>query len=134
LQHPPDAAHAPDHAAATAATAKNIDGVDLDFSPASLGAVDAILDRFHSDRVGSDAIAETLWAFGCYVGEVFVRHAGAKWASTPPEHRATVGFPIVVGYGGHLVNPIGKVFKRVDEGSEHNLPYFFQVMTIGAST
>jgi len=128
LKYPPDVENAPVHAANIVATARDVDGVDLDYTPGSLDAVDRILDAFSEQGTGSDELAETLWAFGCYVGEVFVRHAGRRWIVTPAAHRSLLGFPIVLeSDSGRLTNPIGKVFKRLDNGSVDSLPYFYRV-------
>jgi hypothetical protein len=86
--------------------------------------------------VTSKVMAETLFGFGCYVGEVFVRAAGGYWVDS-----ATTGinwrFPLVVKLGEDagdpVVNPIEKVFKRLDNGIEDNLPYFFAAFA-GAKT
>jgi hypothetical protein len=79
----------------------------------------------------SEQIAETLFGFGCYVGEVFVRQAGGSWqavASTPMANLA--GFPLVVHLrNDSYCNPIGKAFKRLENGAEDSLPYFYAVFT-----
>ena len=64
LKFAPDAEHAAQHAALIVDSAKEISGVELDYSPASLEGVDRILESFRQDGVGSDEVAETLWAFG----------------------------------------------------------------------
>ncbi len=111
--------------------AKNIDKLDLDYSPESLKIVDDILARFHRDKVPADKIGATLFAFGCYVGEVFVRHFGGRWCKEEDtEMRGLAGFFIVVALPNDKVcNPIGKVFKRIQEGEAENLPYFYHVFT-----
>ncbi len=130
LRFPPDAAHAAEHAAGTVDAAKQIDGVELDYSPASLEDVDRIVENMRQDGAGSDEVAETLWGFGCYVGEVFVRNVGAEWIDTPEELRGAFAFPILVRRAdGQLTNPIGKVFKRIDNGEVDHLPYFYRVFT-----
>lgn len=128
LPFPPDV----DHAAALAQTfvdaAKNVDGVNLDYSAGSLVWIDGFLERM--SEYGSDAVAETIFTAGCYVGEVFVRAHQFEWIATPAEHAQAYGFPITVrGPAGNVANPLGKVFKRVDNGLEDNIPYFAHVMT-----
>jgi hypothetical protein len=93
--------------------------------------VDEIVEGFRQDGCKSDEIAETLFGFGCYVGEVFVRHAGGKWRNAAETAMAELaGFPLVIELGEKsLCNPIGKVFKRLQNGEEDNLPYFYQVFT-----
>jgi hypothetical protein len=72
-----------------------------------------------------------LFGFGCYVGEVFVRNAGGKWrnsAETPLAELA--GLPLLIELGTEsFCNPIGKVFKRLENGEVDSLPYFYQVFT-----
>src|SRR6185312_5431356 len=64
----PTPATAPDLARRAADAARDVSGVELDYTPASLELVDAILDGFREP--GSDLMAETTFAFGCYLGEV----------------------------------------------------------------
>jgi hypothetical protein len=129
LKYEPTVENARRFAADIVASAKKVSGIDLDYSVASLEAVDGILENFRRQRVKSDQIAETLFGFGCYVGEVFVRQATAAWrlaveTGTP----GVFGFPLVIQTGSaSYCNPIAKVFKRVDNGVEGSLPYFFQV-------
>lgn len=128
LPAPPDPQHAAEHAQRVVVVAQNISGVHLDYSPASLGDVDAILDEFTES--GSNAVAETIFAFGCYIGEVLVQHNDCHWVATPVELSATLG-PLTVyceSTGAH-VNPIGKAFKRVDNGPVDDLSYFYDIFT-----
>lgn len=123
---------APEYAAALAdravRAARSVSEVELDYHPDSLGDVDAILDGFGGS--GSDAVAETIFAFGCYVGEIMVRHAGFRWVHTPAELAGTLG-PLTVyrESSGAYVNPIGKAFKRVDNGPVEDLRYFYDIFT-----
>jgi hypothetical protein len=109
--------------------AADISGVELDYSVAGLKDVDEIIEGFRQDGCTPDQIAETLFGFGCYVGEVLVQHAGGRWRSvvgTPDFHFA--GCPLVIDLGDkRWCNPIGKVFKRLENGEEDGLPYFYQV-------
>jgi hypothetical protein len=129
LKYDPTVANAPLFAADIAASAKDISGVDWDYSVESLKAVDDIIDGFHRDGLEPGQIGETLFGFGCYVGEVFVRNAGASW-KFDPKKTPVFGFPLVIQTGpDKLCNPIGKVFKRLKNGIEDNLPYFYDVFT-----
>lgn len=128
LSAPPDPEHAAEMAERVVAAARNISGVLLDYTPASLRYVDGILDGF--GEPGSDAVAETVFAFGCYIGEVFVRHAGYRWVHGPAELAGSLG-PLTVyreSTGAH-VNPIGKAFKRVDNGPVDDLGYFYDIFS-----
>ena len=111
-------------------SAQEIDGVTLDYSVNSLEEVDRIIGRFHEKGLALDDIAETVFGFGCYVGEVFVKNAGATWrAATREEIDNYYGVPLILELGGNTTaNPIGKLIKRLEEGDEHNLPYFYHAM------
>ena len=40
------------------------------------------------------------------------------------------GFPLVIELGkGNYCNPIGKVFKRLENGEEDSLSYFYHLFT-----
>lgn len=129
LKYPPTTAHAMDFARDIVASAQELSEVELDFSPASLGDVDEIIENFRDDDVTEDDIAETLWGFGCYVGEVLRLALGGRWV-TPAEtpQPAAFGFPLVLAIPGGWWNPIGKVFKRLNNGAEDSLTHFFNVV------
>jgi hypothetical protein len=111
--------------------AREVSQAVLDYSPDSLMDVDRILGGFHDDGVSTETVASTLFCFGCYVGEVFVRNAGAVWRLADETSMAGLaGFPLVIETGPQtFANPIGKVFKRVDNGIEDALPYFYSVFS-----
>jgi len=129
LKYPPLPTNASKFAADMINPALEISGVKLDYSVASLKAVDRILAEMIQDGCTVEQIPETLFGFGCYVGEVFVRHAGGQWRSASETGMEEVaGMPLVVQLGSEsFCNPIGKVFKRVESGDEHYLPYFYRV-------
>jgi hypothetical protein len=111
--------------------ARDVSQAVLDYTADSLTAVDRILGGFHDDGVSTEAVASTLFCFGCYVGEVFVRNAGAVWRLADETSMAGLaGFPLVIETGPqNFANPIGKVFKRVENGIEDALPYFYSVFS-----
>jgi hypothetical protein len=123
--------NAPRFAADIVKTAKKVEGVTLDYSVKSLKIVDKIIGRFHDERRTMDELAATVFGFGCYVGEVFVRNADAEWrAATQEEIDKIYGVPLIVELGeDSTANPIGKVIKRLENGEEDNLPYFYKVFT-----
>ena len=129
LQFPATPEHASRLADVIVPAALEISGATLDFTPGSLAEVDRIVEQMRSDGVPLEQIAETLFSFGCYVGEVLVRHAGARWrkaADTPMA--AWSGSPIVLQLGPrNFCNPIDKVFKRFANGTEDDLSHFYSV-------
>ena len=109
-------------------TEKNVGDV-LDYSVESLETVDRIIGEFREDGVRAEEVEVTLFGFGCYVGEVFVRNARARWrAASQDEIDNLFGVPLVLQLGTDTtVNPIGKVIKRLENGDEDYLPYFYRV-------
>jgi hypothetical protein len=113
--------------------ARRVSGVELDYSVASLTAVDSLIAGFRAQGVTEERFAETLFGFGCYVGEVMVRHAGGSWTTsigTPLE--AYASFPLLVSLPpDNLSNPIGKVFKAFRNGDTDSVADFYRAMTAG---
>lgn len=129
LRYPPTPESAPRLAETIVAAAAEISGAHLDYSPGSLAAVDGIIEGFRREGLAVGNIAETLFCFGCYVGEVIVRRTGARWRlSDETPMKGLAGAPMVVELpGGNLCNPIGKVIKRLENGEVDSLVYFYQV-------
>jgi len=110
---------------------KNFDKLDLDYSVKSLEIVDNILHRFHKEGAAADKIGGILFAFGCYAGEVLIRNFGGKWRKEEETAmKGLAGFFIVVELpNDKICNPIGKVFKIVQDGETNGLSYFYHVFT-----
>jgi hypothetical protein len=135
LKYAPIPTNAPLFAADNAQSTFEIDRIDLDYRPGSLTDVDAIIDGFRSEGLTPESIGETLFCFGCYVGQVFVRHAGGAWRATEDTSMRDVAdapFVIELPDGGRVrfVDPLDKVFKRLENGPEDDLRYFFRVFTL----
>ncbi|WP_262285542.1 DUF6278 family protein [Micromonospora sp. MA102] len=132
LKYAPVPENAARFAGDIAAAAAQVSGVQLDYTPDSLARVDTIFDGFRADGLTGEQLAETLFGFGCYVGEVLTRHAGGRWRATAEDERAIVGWPLLVELGEHRwCNPIGKAFKRLENGPEDSLRYFYTVFASG---
>ena len=131
LKYPPTVENAAKFAEDIVDSAEQISGVHLDFSVDSLTVVDNIIEGLRHDGCKADEIAEVLFSFGCYVGEVFVRHAGGQWRNTAETSVADlIGFPLVIERGSeNFCNPIGKVFKRMQNGADDSLPFFYEVFS-----
>lgn len=130
LRFPPTPEHAARHAQIAVDAARNVDGIELDFSPASLSHVDRIIGAFHAEGLSSNQVGETVFSFGCYVGEVFVRHHEGRWIMPK---RSLFGFGgsnmmLVELPPGVICNPIGKAFKLLEEGQSESVAYFYHVM------
>jgi hypothetical protein len=131
LEHPPTPEGAPLHAQMAVDAARNISQLDLDYTPQSLAKVDQIIDGLRHDGASPQQVGESLFAFGCYVGEVFVRHANGQWRLAAETAMKDIsGFPLVVELApAKFCNPIGKVFKRLMDGNVDNLEYFYVAFT-----
>jgi hypothetical protein len=128
LNYELEPANAARFAADVVASAAEVSGVTLDYGVDSLDAVDAILEELRADGVATEEIAETLFGFGCYVGEVLVRNSDATWRASNQKELEWFGWPMVVGVSEQNVcNPIGKAFKRFENGVEDSLRYFYTV-------
>ena len=89
--------NAPRFAADVVAIVEENEGVRLDYSAESLEVIDRIVGGFREEGVEVEDVAATLFSFGCYVGEVFVRHAGATWRKASQQEIEDVfGVPLVL--------------------------------------
>jgi hypothetical protein len=136
LPYPPVAGNAARFAEGMVATARQVDGVHLDYTTASLEEVDRILGTYHDDALDPDRVAGTVFALGCYAGEVLVRQAGGAWEDTDPQTGTAAPTPgtsepppgppqlsqvlsAVIGVRlptGTLADPVGQAFRRVADG------------------
>ena len=131
LKYPPTPEAAPQHAALCVSAAHLINDIDLDFSIESLMRLDGLIEHLRQGGLTSERMAEVIFSFGCYLGEVFVRHAGGEWCPTEGSPMEGVtGFPLIIQLDTYkYCNPIGKVFKRLDQGAAHGLPAFYRLYT-----
>lgn len=107
--------------------ARQDEGVTLDYSKESLREVDRILIGYHERGVVLGSILETVFCYGCYVGEV-VRGQG-EWAWTRSPKPEIMGkLPVLQDPRGGLLGPIGKAFKCVENGEEDST-YPFAVLS-----
>lgn len=134
LQFPPSPEFAAQHAQIAVDAAINVTGIALDYSPKSLKDVDAIIGGFHLEGLTANQIGETVFTFGCYAGEVFVRHNSGVW-KMPSE----IDLPAALSDDNNMMllalpndvvcNPIGKAFKLLEQGEGESLAYFHQVFS-----
>jgi hypothetical protein len=105
-------------------------GATLDYSVQSLRQVDGIIDDLRQDQQ-FESLQPLLFSMGCYVGEVFVRNANAVWSTTESVGMGAVASaPIVIAMpDGRGCNPVGKVYKRFQNGPSDNIVWFYHVMT-----
>ena len=91
--------------------------------------MDEIIEGFRKEGKTSEQVYQTLFHFGCYVGEVLIRNVGGIWIeSEKTQMKGVAGSPLVVELiNKSIVNPIGKVYKRMDHGDVDSIPYFYEV-------
>ncbi len=80
------------------------------------------------DGKDGEDVAEALFVFGCYLGEVLVRHLGGAWTATVRSAlRGVSPWPMVVMLpDGSSWDAIGKAYKRLELGDSEYLPAFFE--------
>ena len=102
----------------------------FDYGVYSLKQVDGILDDLRKDQKFED-LQPLLFSMGCYVGEVLVRRGRGRWRLAEEVGMdAVASSPIVVAMpDGRGCNPVGKVYKRFQNGPEDSIAAFFQFMT-----
>jgi hypothetical protein len=123
LKYTPSVETASRFAADIVASAAEISGVHLDYSFESLQAVDDLLEAMRRDGMTSGRMGETMFGFGCYIGDVLVRSAGARWVDAAATDMNGIEPPMVVQLpSGRPFNAIGLAFGRLDEGSRLHLP------------
>lgn len=90
-------------------------GRELDFSEASMGAVDAVLNQIMQGAESSDELFQnTALLFGSYIGETIRFHyQGATWL---PGSLAYDAPPPSLSIGKIVVSPIAWCFKRLHYG------------------
>jgi hypothetical protein len=103
-------------------------GFALPYSPESLIFVDAVVDKIKATGATEEQASGLLAGLGCYVGEVFVRHARASWRWTAEMGMTkSCRFPVVVALPGVTgCDAIGKVFERFSGGAHESLASLYE--------
>jgi hypothetical protein len=103
-------------------------GFALPYTPESLIVVDAIVDKIKTTGATERQASGLLSGLGCYVGEVFVRHAKASWRSTAEMGMSdTCRFPVLLALPGVIgCDAIGQVFERFSGGAAESLASFYE--------
>jgi hypothetical protein len=111
-------------------TVRKVDGAELDYSPASLKHIDRIVLGFRERGKTFNDMGETVFLFGCYVGEVIVRNKHAKWVM-PEDKLVRMGFRFmgVQTSSGAFWDPIGKTIKLLANGNVDSVEYFYTTIT-----
>jgi hypothetical protein len=134
LRYPATPDNALDHAQLAVEVAWEEFGIDLDFSPGSLEAVDMQVESLREEGLTGEGAAETLFVLGCYLGEVMSRALAGRWTATARSRLAGISpWPMVVVLrDGSAWDPIGKVYKRLELGDSEYIPAYFAAAGAGA--
>jgi hypothetical protein len=126
LRYPATAENARDHAVLALAIGRE-SGTALDFSPGSLEDLDGLVETLREDGLTGEDAAESLFIFGCYLGQVMVKALRGRWEATPRTALADISpWPMVVVLpGGSAWDAIGKAYKRLELGDSEYLPAYF---------
>lgn len=113
-------------------TTREITGVELDYSAASLQFVENLICGFREEGHTAESMNDTIFLFGCYVGEVIIRSYGGQWkraSETSFSKQLTEELLVVETPNKAAWNPIGKAFKLLENGMEDSLTFFYGVVS-----
>ncbi len=132
LRYPATPENASDHAALAIGVAQQQWDTELDYSSHSLESLDSAIDTMREEGRDGEEVAEVLFVFGCYLGEVLVRQLGGVWTATARSAlRGVSPWPMVVVLpDGSAWDAIGKAYKRLELGDSEYLPAFFEAAAI----
>jgi hypothetical protein len=111
---------------------RNVAGIELDFSPASLQRVDELITGFRAEGHTAETMNETICLFGCYLGEVIIQNHGGQWklaADTAYRKVAPADMLVLETPNKAVWNPLGKAFRLLENGMEDSLAFFYGVAT-----
>ncbi len=107
-------------------------GYKLDFSRASMVPFEAFAVRTYEETLPTvaskrrderDAYMEDLsFSFGAYLGEAIRRNVGGDWGWSEFEDTKSIGLRLG---GSAILNPIGKVRKRLESGTSDEFEAFY---------
>jgi hypothetical protein len=131
LKYQPIPENAPLFAVDIVEAAKEVSGVHLDYSPESVKDVDKIIESLRSGGSKKEDVSATLFGFGCYIGEIFIKNHGGIWkASEATPMKEVTSMPFLIEMpDGQVGNPIGKAFKQFDSGQFESVYDFYQVFS-----
>jgi hypothetical protein len=111
------------------AIARDHHGITLDYSPASVEQVEAILGRLHDEykkRNTTEGQRGLALAFGVYIGEVIRKQAGeGHWEK---DHPVAGEGSMPLHWKGHDSFPVAWCLKRLANGEEDNVWHKYQMI------
>jgi hypothetical protein len=98
-------------------------GVKLDYSPASLRAIDEIISEHWEET--PTFLDQVVLLFGAYVGETIRRQHGGNWTFDEENGYALEN----LGGTGARIYPFAKVNKRFVNGEEDSIAFYYQAVS-----
>ena len=110
----------------------------LDFSEASIDKVEDLCTLLYDDipkgffaklikkTPSEEMITQMSKMLGAYIGEVMIKYYGGNWSV---ENILNQGNTVVVNIGELKTFPVAKVYKRLTNGPEDNVRYYYFVIT-----
>ena len=123
---------APQIAQGAVALVKKKFGFQLNYDPPSLIVIDMLIDKIKETGASEHQASGLLLGLGCYVGEVFVRHARASWRETAQMGMTkTCAYPILLALPGKVgCDAIGIVFRRFNAGPAESAALLWETTTL----
>jgi hypothetical protein len=123
---------APQIAQGAVALVKKKFGFQLNYDPPSLIVIDMLIDKIKETGASEHQASGLLLGLGCYVGEVFVRHARASWRETAQMGMSkTCAYPIILALPGAVgCDAIGIVFRRFAAGPPESAALLWESTTL----
>jgi hypothetical protein len=85
-------------------------GIELDYSPATLDYLDSVTASLRAGGVTVEQIPEVLFSFGCVLGECVIMAVGGSWTA------ARFDVPIGVRTDATTLDPVGFAFAALASG------------------
>jgi hypothetical protein len=125
---------APQIAQGAVALVKKKFGFQLGYDPPSLIVIDMLVDKIKETGASEHQASGFLLGLGCYVGEVFVRHARASWRATADMGMTkTCAYPILLAVRGTVTcDAIGIVFRRFADGASQSAAALYESSVLRA--
>ena len=103
-------------------------GFQLNYDPPSLIVIDLLVDKIKETGATQHQASGLLLGLGCYVGEVFGRHARGSWRETAQMAMTrTCAYPIVLALPGRVgCDAIGTVFRRFATGAAESAAALYE--------
>ena len=118
----PGASTVHDYAGDAVRNMQRVYGIQMDYSVASLEAVDRVLTEWRDGGAPVEAVTKSLYAFGSYAGEVLLRHVPGRWIDPKQEAYGDLDslFLFVKLADGEEWRPITLAFRALLEGPQHS--------------